>query len=503
MEHLTVSQEEAFDLAGAWNTASDNYAHPPLYFVVLMLVTSLFFQNDFTKWSGLTTNLPFFVLNLVLVYLTAKRLFHRRALPSFAVLLLYGISVGAVNTAVYMRMYMMLTFLVSLYFYAHCLLFERIFTEDAGIRRCFVPCALIFLAILGGALTQYYFLILAFLFSLLFGVCLLLKKQRMLSLVYGGCSIVPVMLSILVSPNYIEDLFFNQRGAEALDNAASASGWQTSFLEYRTITDGVLFGFHGWCLAAALLLLLAAVILRRTCVFRLLPGAHPGSFTVQIRRRQPDIPPEAPGAFSFGVVWSAVFVFLLFLAVLCFTGVIALIAPFKEDRYVMCIFPAIFLIVCYCMDSLLKRAACGKPVLLAAGFVLAGIVLSGYGSPGVSYLYQGANEQMHYLDPFPEARAIVITDDGDDWSSSCIAHYLMRSGSVLPTTEKDLPQLSAMAAPEPSEQMLLYIYTAKEPAEEWTDAYLDQVEDALHPTSVFPLFRTNSYECFNVYVLNF
>ena len=141
---LTVSADEAFDLAGAWNTACDNDAHPPLYFVMLDLVTSLFFQDDYTKWSGLVTNLPFYVLSLLLVYLSGKKLFGGRFLPSAVGMLFFGGCVGVVSIAIYIQMYMIAVFFSALLFYVHCLLY---YISNVFPEICLISCYIAYHAV--------------------------------------------------------------------------------------------------------------------------------------------------------------------------------------------------------------------------------------------------------------------------------------------------------------------------------------------------------------------
>jgi len=161
-DFLIIDDEEAFDLKGAWELAYENDAHPPLYYAMLDAVTSLFFRNQFTKWSGIFTNLIFFTLSLITLYLLSKRLFCGRMLPSLVTVGIYGASVGGVSSVTYLRMYMMLTFFSLVLIYLNIILVENVFgesKENLGAKNGKLAIwiyALIFLTIMLGSITQYY-----------------------------------------------------------------------------------------------------------------------------------------------------------------------------------------------------------------------------------------------------------------------------------------------------------------------------------------------------------
>ena len=47
--------------------------HPPIYYLLLELICSMLFIDNFTKWSGLILNIIFFVLTICMLYLLAKK----------------------------------------------------------------------------------------------------------------------------------------------------------------------------------------------------------------------------------------------------------------------------------------------------------------------------------------------------------------------------------------------------------------------------------------------
>ena len=110
-DYVTVQQDERFAYGNVCrNQALDT--SPPMYYMLIHTVCS-FFPDSFSKWYGLIPNIIFYALSLWLVWLIANKLFSDR-IKALAVLILYGISKAAISTAVFIRMYMLMTFFVLL-----------------------------------------------------------------------------------------------------------------------------------------------------------------------------------------------------------------------------------------------------------------------------------------------------------------------------------------------------------------------------------------------------
>ena len=88
--------------------------HPPLYYLFVHAVCSVFRNPPFTKWTGIGLNLFFFSLTQLGLLLLSARLLsdgERLTLTPSALLpgLLYGLSAGAASSVVFIRMYAMMT----------------------------------------------------------------------------------------------------------------------------------------------------------------------------------------------------------------------------------------------------------------------------------------------------------------------------------------------------------------------------------------------------------
>ncbi len=120
-DYITVDRGDAFNyLSVYFNVKDDN--HPPLHFMLLHTVCSLF-QGRAESWMGCLINLAAVAAVMVLLIKSGRLLAdalgmkERTRLTGLLAALLYGLSTGAVATALLIRMYGMLTLWCAAYFY--------------------------------------------------------------------------------------------------------------------------------------------------------------------------------------------------------------------------------------------------------------------------------------------------------------------------------------------------------------------------------------------------
>lgn len=119
---LMVQKEEAL-LQDTLTEQMRAFLNKP-YMAILNYVEAIFFEGELNWWSSISINVVCFVLNQVLIYLIVMKISKNRsaALTSMA---LYGFCGMAVSMFVYVRMYMWLTFLTSLFTYLHALMWAE------------------------------------------------------------------------------------------------------------------------------------------------------------------------------------------------------------------------------------------------------------------------------------------------------------------------------------------------------------------------------------------
>lgn len=168
LHYIGVSPENTFNYASVYyNQRGD--VHPPFFYMVLHTVCSIF-QGSFSKWYGLAVNILFMMLTLVVLYRMCGRYLGGKVL-ALCVAAVYGFSTGFVATAIFIRMYAIMTFMVVTSCYLHLQLAENHFKMN---RRLLGKLALITFL---GFYTHYYFVIYAIGIALVSCGWMLYKKK--------------------------------------------------------------------------------------------------------------------------------------------------------------------------------------------------------------------------------------------------------------------------------------------------------------------------------------
>ena len=208
-DYLTIGKGDVFNYRSVYiNQAFD--VHPPLFYFCMHLVSSIFY-GKFTKYIGFTLNMIFFLGTLYFLDKICKRLGKSKI--SAPTILLYGLSIGAISTVSFHRMYMMLTFFSIWYFY----LTVDLIKNDYTIKKKWPW----ILCILGGFLTQYYFCIYIVLVFILNAIYLLFKKEYQKVGKYLLVHVIPAVIGIIFYPVSIYQIFFSYRGLGSEDNGRS------------------------------------------------------------------------------------------------------------------------------------------------------------------------------------------------------------------------------------------------------------------------------------------
>ncbi|MCD8083811.1 MAG: hypothetical protein LUE86_09965, partial [Clostridiales bacterium] len=165
-EYVTASNKHLFDYSNVLaNQAAD--VHPPLYYILIHTVCS-FFPESLGMWMGLSVN----ILLAVIVFWQMVWLFYHsidrwKLSVLFSALFLF--TMGFVNSVVFFRMYVLLTVWTN----AITILFCKYRLEEADWKYY---AKLIFIMI-GGMMTQYYFLIFSFFACVIYAIGVILRKN--------------------------------------------------------------------------------------------------------------------------------------------------------------------------------------------------------------------------------------------------------------------------------------------------------------------------------------
>ncbi len=210
--YLVTDWYERWDFAPVYNNQRDD-VHPPLFHLFLRLMMELT-PGEFTFWTGIALNMIVFAVNAVFLYLVVEKLLAKEknsVMKAGILTLAASVTIAAIGTVIYIRMYAMLAMWVTITAYLHLRLMEEEKVQPKLLAAIGVTALL-------GVLTQYYYLF--FLAPLFLTVVVRYwrakdwKKLRayVITLVTAG------VVSLIIWPWSIKHLFFGYRGQGAIGN---------------------------------------------------------------------------------------------------------------------------------------------------------------------------------------------------------------------------------------------------------------------------------------------
>lgn len=395
--------------------------HPPMYYWVFHTVASLV-PGVFSKWIGLSVNLFFHGMNLILLaYLTYLASGRDERLP-LPVMFIYGFSPAAMSGVVFIRMYEMLTTFVLLCAVLHVRAALR--EHRLSVKMLLSMAAVTYV----GFLTQYYYFIFLFFLAIAFCVWLLWRDRKLGNcLRYGLFQALAFVLAYLTYPAFPGQMFKGQRGAQATENFFNLSNTLERLRFFWDLINRYVFG---GLFGLMLLFLVAAVAAERVQ-----SGRGAGKET------------------SFG----AVFYMLLFTAVGYFLAVskTALLLGDTSNRYQLPIYGIAALLVVSCAERLLKQFSGKRMAGVAAVFCLAIVALS-YVRADVVFLYPEAAEAVALASEQAAAHipVVYVYKPGEEWCVWAVADELMEYDRVYfvsaadeePITEPTIAAADAVVA---------------------------------------------------------
>lgn len=379
-ECTAVSEGGAFDYANVWeNQAAD--VHPPLYYVFVHTVSSLF-PGLPAVWTCLLVSVPIAcVVYWQLVWMCGHlgmRRWMARTIPATFVL-----GAGFVNYAVVLfRMYGLFTVWVN----ALLMVFMRHEPGRAGSIEYYVTFGL---SLLGGALTQYYFLVYALLACLVYAIAVAVARNWRKLLASLGTAAVSLGAAVLIFPASIHHIFGSSRGEEAFQNASSTEGLLEALEEYLQLIDEDLFGGLVLVVAAAIAVLAAAVAAYRAY------GKNHGGDTTETK----------PTGEAEGTSGDVLNYCLLIVPSLAYIVFVAQIAPYHSMRYIIAACASLYLAAFGAMGHLASKLPRRNLACACVGALAAVILASGY--------RDGLQDSLHFLflDEAPKTDFIEAHDD--------------------------------------------------------------------------------------------
>ena len=210
--------------------------HPPLYYYLLRLVCWLS-PGIFSKWQGLVINIVFFVLSWLTLAAITKEITENDKRKILAVCALFGFSPAIFSGIMFIRMYMMLTFICLLILYIHIRAIMR--NKRTAIGFYFPVCLLSFV----GFHIHYYFAVFLFFVAAVVSLYLFFHKEsRKESFFYAGSVLAGLMVSVLLYPACLGHIFRGYRGTEAQDAFFDLGNIGERFSFFFHLTNEYVFG---------------------------------------------------------------------------------------------------------------------------------------------------------------------------------------------------------------------------------------------------------------------
>ncbi len=352
------------------NQAAD--VHPPFYYF-LMHTLSSFVPGKIVFGLGVGLNIIFMLGCTVLLYLLTKEIFQNKGI-GILVAGLFGFTYGACNMVLFIRMYTVAAFLIL----SHIYVYLRFLEEK---KLTFKTWLALGLTLILGVLTHYYFILLAFFPAIWYFVKFWIEKRFREECYFHVTIELCAVICLAVFPAMWNHIFNDYRGEGARKSLMELNGYGGQLKTMLRFLDLQLFG---GCLL--LLVVLAGLL------FAVYLGKYKSFPWKELGKLYP----------------------ILFMT----SGYFALvtkIAPYATDRYLMPIYPFVFLIaaggVCWLLGKLIPlRLAATAGILLFAG--LSAKQLS-KGTP--DYAYTDFRAHLDQAKTYSDAYCVYIDREYNWW----------------------------------------------------------------------------------------
>ena len=359
MEYLTIGTEDVFDFAPViWNQSRD--VHPPLFYILVHIVSS-FFLGQFSKYIVFIINIIFYIFTCISIYKIFK--LYRKEKAGIIAVLFYGLSIGAISTVMFQRMYMMMTFWVVLYTYISIKICRFGMRKKEMIQLSITTIL--------GFLTQYYFCLFAAIIFIILFIHLKGKRKTWL------CENIKLaILGVAIFPACIYHIFFSYRGITSLQENYFE---RLKFYVEEMFREFSLNNIIGYILLG---------IIEIALIF----------YFIQKRKS------KRISEYS-----------ILTLPVIIYYFIISKTAPYLEQRYILPTLPLIIigvvLLVSYYISQISKKQIKLTINIIA---IISVIGLQAYGliTKEPDYLYKGYNEYIELAKEYEDYQFVYVGING-------------------------------------------------------------------------------------------
>lgn len=344
-DYLSIKEEQKFDFSAVYKNQIED-VHPPMYYLLLRIACS-FNVGDFSIWPGTILNIILFIFSTLMLYVIGKEIFKNKY---YAVLLclINGFSLASIETVMYVRMYQLVILNILLLIYWHI---KKREIKQLGWKDL-LP---LFILIITGFLTHYYYVIIAGVLWILFIVRYIKNKEKVNAIKYTFTMLGAGLTSLVIFPYAIQHIFMGYRGQEVIENVFQISNISIKLVANILIVNQELFNNFMSILVKGILGLLFI------CFSYKIYLIHKEKKGEDILERQAEQSP---------------IISYIVLPMIVYFVVIAIASPYQDLRYLMPIIPLIFCSLLYFLRSILQSTVSRKIAfvflaIIGIGFCLA------------------------------------------------------------------------------------------------------------------------------------
>lgn len=357
--------------------------------VLLNYVEAIFFPGELNKWSAISINIVLFVLNQLILYQLVKGITGRKIIALFSVMM-YGFSGMAISMTIFIRFYMWVTTLFTVFIFCHMLIWKE---DNIWKCLCYIVVAGLSLLLCFKEQPIVVFAGVGFIgsFAIILLICKKYKKciQYLLPIVGGGS------IYLIFFTSYLQEVF--QSGSLGVDASNSSTLFYLSKAKdldlqelisrckmFIQIVNRYLFG-HSIILAIFLLLMMGLI------------------FYVNLKKRSSNLENKVP-LFMWSIVG----------AILIFAVVSVCIRLADTVRYNSFIFPLLAICVVTFLFQYGRRAINERAIsILILGLIIIQVYFT-FTIPRIDNVYYEDKEEVEKIHQIENIDSVVVDYYLDD-----------------------------------------------------------------------------------------
>ena len=391
-DYLTVNKGEEFKFGSViYNQTHDS--HPPLFYFVLHAISSCF-PGKFSKWFGLIPNLFYYAITIIFLYKIGRLVSQNKYFAFFPVIF-YGFSIAAVNTVIYVRMYMLLTMWCMIFAYEHLKIILKKEIKNSDLLN-------IIISTFGGIFTHYYFAIFAFPLVVIQMIWMIMRKDWKMVIKYALSGGIGGSTAIIFYPTILKNLTGAgvSHSQTTIENMHNFSDWFIRIKQFWKIASDEMFGsIFTIIILISIFLILAYIITHILFEMKLEYNANQYEIIIKNRRILKTITVKRESYLILDVVVCSIFVF----------AIASKISPWQVDRYIMNLFPFFSLIFCwviYCIYNIWIKNEIKRVIVIIISLLIVGRLT--YYTNDPCYLYPEGDNNIAISKEYSDTSCVYI-----------------------------------------------------------------------------------------------